>query len=811
MQPLPSAVSLLALSLSVSAALTVAAHAQDGASPVADPETSAGDEIVVRATRIRGSVDTGQPPLATLDESDIAALGTGSLQELLAAIAPQAGSGRGRGDGQPVVLLNGLRISGFRELRNFPPEAIRKVEVLPEEVALKYGYRPNQRVVNFILKDKFKAFTLDAEGRLPGGGGFSEQELEATLASITTGARLNISGKLTDTSPLTEAERGLVQPATGAPVVAGDPAPGQYRTLIDDGRSAALNLTWARGFGPGSSLSLNGAVEKKNARSLFGLDGAILTEPDGSAFYRTTLQGGALARDVETITAQAGTALNRPLGAWMLSATADYSHVSTDSTVDRRADFAGLQALVSAGLLAADGPLPALVLPMPDTARSNTDNAAGLVTLVGQPVRLPGGEVSLTGKAGYAWSSIDSTDSRNPGLATRLRRGNTSAGFSMDVPLTSRREGFGAGIGDLSVNVNADVNDLSDFGTLWGYGAGLTWSPVEKLSLQASYIASEAAPGLADLGAPTLVTPGVSLYDFVRGETVLASVTTGGNPLLAREKQRDLKFAVNWELPWLKNSNFVAEYFRNRSYDTTNAFPLLTPAIEAAFPGRVTRDAAGRLVAIDQRPVTFAQEDGQRLRYGVNLGGSLGTPDPNARRSPMAGMARGGGMGPGGGDGRGRWNLAVYHTVRFEESVRITKDGPVLDLLNGDAVAGGGSARHAIELEGGAFYRGFGLRMNGTYTGGSRINGSGLPGAGAITFAPVARLDVRLFADLGRMDSVTKAVPFFKGARIALQIENLFDAQQRVRDGAGAVPLRYQPGYLDPRGRVFELDFRKQF
>jgi len=25
------------------------------------------------------------------------------------------------------------------------------------------------------------------------------------------------------------------------------------------------------------------------------------------------------------------------------------------------------------------------------------------------------------------------------------------------------------------------------------------------------------------------------------------------------------------------------------------------------------------------------------------------------------------------------------------------------------------------------------------------------------------------------------------------------------------VPLGYQPGYIDPRGRVFELSFRKRF
>jgi hypothetical protein len=32
-----------------------------------------------------------------------------------------------------------------------------------------------------------------------------------------------------------------------------------------------------------------------------------------------------------------------------------------------------------------------------------------------------------------------------------------------------------------------------------------------------------------------------------------------------------------------------------------------------------------------------------------------------------------------------------------------------------------------------------------------------------------------------------------------------------VRDNNGAVPLSYQPGLLDPQGRVFEVSFRKRF
>jgi outer membrane receptor protein involved in Fe transport len=125
------------------------AIAQDDEDMPVDENTSG--EIVVTAERIRGSVDTDVPPVEQLNEADIASLGASSLTDLVAAVAPQANSGRGRGGGMPIILLNGQRVSGFRELRDLPPEAIRQVQIFPEEVALKYGYGPYQRVINFIL------------------------------------------------------------------------------------------------------------------------------------------------------------------------------------------------------------------------------------------------------------------------------------------------------------------------------------------------------------------------------------------------------------------------------------------------------------------------------------------------------------------------------------------------------------------------------------------------------------------------------------------------------------------------------------
>ena len=56
-----------------------------------------------------------------------------------------------------------------------------------------------------------------------------------------------------------------------------------------------------------------------------------------------------------------------------------------------------------------------------------------------------------------------------------------------------------------------------------------------------------------------------------------------------------------------------------------------------------------------------------------------------------------------------------------------------------------------------------------------------------------------------------KAAPWLKGFRLALVVDNIFDAQRRITDSTGTVRLRYQPGYTDPQGRYVELSLRKVF
>lgn len=810
-----SLVSLIVLLGSASLpALALAEEAQPapGAMDAAAEEAeAAGGEIVVVATRLVGTVDAPQPPVMTLNEAEIGSYGASSLADLITALGPQTGSGRGRGEGRPVILFNGQRIANFREMRNVPPEAIRRMEVLPEEVALRFGYQANQRVINFILKDNFTSRSFDLEYQAPTRGGFAENEFEATVLKFGKSSRLNLNVQAKDNSALLEGERGVIQQDGTLPAVAGDPDPAFARTLIADARELSLTGSWSGGLGEAGSagsLSLNGSITRGDSRSLSGLNRVTLIGPGGETALRSF--GEPLARDRRSVTLAGGGAWNTSFNRWQFSATVDASHADVETRIDRRANAADLVAAAASGLLAADAALPPLGYAGADRTRSRSLSVNSLATLSGTIANLPAGEMSTTFKAGFEHSAIRSLDSRLAGR-TRLTRDNGYGGINLSVPIASRRNGVLEGLGDLSLNFSAGVAELSDVGGLADWSAGLTWNPTERLGLQASWFVNEEPPSLSNLGGPVSQTFNVPVYDFLRGETVLATIIDGGNPGLSKEKQRDLKLALNWKLPVIKDSSLIVEYFRNRSDDVTASFPVLTGPIEAAFPDRVVRDTDGRLVSIDRRAITLARTEGSRLRWGLNVSGALGKPNAEA-----AAQGRGGGMrmpGPmgGGGDGRGRWNLSAYHTVRFTDRVLVAPGGPELDLLGGDALSGGGSVRHSLQLEGGTFYSGFGLRANAGWTGPTTLKATGAPGTSDLRFGEVIDVDLRAFVNFDQQKSVVEAVPFLKGSRLSFVVENLFDSRQKVTDASGATPLGYQKDYLDPRGRVLGIDFRKVF
>lgn len=768
----------------VAAAQSVPDSAQ-AAPPSADVPDDADDSaIVVTAPRIKGSVETDVPPELVLEESAIQSYGASNLTDLVSALSTQTRSGNSRGGGMPIILLGGRRISNFGELRDLPPEAVQRVEVFREEVAVAYGYSPDQRVVNIILKENFSAVTAEVERGGPTGGGYAESELQTTYIKLNNNQRLNLSAQYDRDSALTEAERDILRDGVQ------DQA---FRTLRSSNESLQLNGTLARQLTDRVWGTLNLRYDIADTEGLLGLP---LIAPGTDP----------LVRDGRTRALRIGTTFDGNLGRWRWTLTGNHDISRSRSFTDR-------------DTLAGNT----------DEARSKTTTTNAIYSINGPLLELPAGQVNANFRAGFDLLRFESEAVRlGTPSATSLARDEANGRVNIDIPLASRNRGVATALGNLSINGNLGYRDLDDFGGLLNYGYGLNWSPVQGLNLMASVQREEAAPSVSQLGDAIVVTQNVTVYDFVRGETAQVTLLTGGNPALRAEERRDLKIGLNYSPPKIDNLNLSVNYFRNRSLDPIAGFPALTADVEAAFPGRIVRDGTGRLVSVDQRSINYLASRNDGLRWGVNFFKQFGMPQG---RGPGAGGGPGGGGGPRGPGGRGggggpmmmmggapqggRWNIGLFHTVRFTDEVILAPGTAPLDLLNGDVVGGsGGSARHQFDLDAGWFNKGIGVRVTAAWQSGTDVKGSPIPGGGVspdLEFSSLFTVGFRLFVDFNQRTQLVKDIPFLKGARLAFRVNNLFDEIQTVRDSTGVTPLRYQPGYVDADGRNFQISFRKLF
>jgi uncharacterized membrane protein YgcG len=614
---------------------TTVAQPQPAAVPQADDdeiESANGNavssgEIIVSGQRLRGQLVVDQAPLLQLDEQAIAAEGVTSITDLIAQISAQTGSARGRGGGQPVILVNGIRIGSFREFANYPPEALARVEVFPEEVAQRFGFPPDRRVINLILKENYSNRRADLEFETPSRGGYTRNEQQFGVLKIADGGRINANIEVEDTSLLTEDERDIRQTEGSVSDISGDPDQARFRSLLADTFDLEANLSWAKAIiDSGTSLSANINYERNESRSLDGLNTVVLTDdPNQAGIVRTFGADTPLARRSSTDTISAAGSVTRPVNRFRLTSTFDGSLAETETEIDKRFDTQPLRDAALAGTLALDGPLPTNAAAGFDVARNRVINGQSLTTLEGPLGELPAGEVLATFDVGLDWRRIESADTRSA-VDVGLTRRQLSSGANVVIPITNRRTGVADALGTFTLNVQVGVEDLSDFGTLGDWNAGLNWEPFDGLALSATYIWREVAPSLGALGNPTIVNFNVPVFDFTRGESVLADVTTGGNPDLPAETQRDWKFAANWQLPFWDSTRLTVEYIRNRSDDVVSGFPQITPEIEAAFPGRVTRDVDGRLIAVDRRSVSFSETRADRLQFTFSTSGSIGAP-----------------------------------------------------------------------------------------------------------------------------------------------------------------------------------------
>lgn len=831
----------VALTSGVAVAQTAApaeAHEFDGEAEV--------EELVVAGVRtLPGSVSGDIKPELTISPREIRAYGVATVSELLDALAPQTASG-GSSGGRPVTLINGGRVSGFSEIRDLPTEAIARVDILPEELSLRYGYPADQKVVNIVLRQRFRAWLAEGSATTPTqSGGGETLAAHGGLLRILQGQRIMLDAKVTQVDPIYESDRD---------VVGGD---GSFRSLQAESTDVTLNAVLARPLGKGVAGSLNGTFQSTDTDSRLGV----------SPFSTQALMRRSNVDDARLAASAAGA-----FAGWQWSYTGEVARNVSKSDTDRA--ISGLA--------------------YTDSTKAVTTSAQSDVVLNRALFKLPAGQVSSTFTARASTLELES-DALRAGVtqSTDLSRSIGELRANFDLPITRADEGLGETIGKLSGNLNLGVQHLSDFGDLQTIGYGLNWTPVSPIRVLASFSRTDQAPTINQLGDPVTATPGVRVFDLQRGETAEVIRVTGGQRDLDSGQRDVLRLGLTYKPFEKTNLTLQANYTSSRTKDAIVSFPSASTQVEDAFPDRFIRNADGVLTQIDARAVNFARQSRDELRWGFTYSRPVGptpTPDQMAafrrrgesqaaggQAAPGAGQQAGGqrganpsaaaqqagqpgaaatteggpppgapgdgpppgaGQGPGGGNfaggpggggpgggpgggGRGGgfggfggggprggvFQIGLYHTVAFRDDILIRPGLPVLDLLDGAAVgAGGGSPRNQVDLQSNFTKGGLGVAMNAKWQSSTRVIGSGTDGD--LEFSDMTTVNLRLFADLGAQP-MARQNPWMRGARVTLAIDNLFDERQEVRTAAGVTPISYQPDLLDPVGRSVRLTVRK--
>ncbi|WP_031310411.1 hypothetical protein, partial [Sphingobium sp. C100] len=429
-----------------------------------------GEEIIVTGQPQRGAVIGEIEAEQQLSSADVRALGVTSISELITELEPQT-------NGTPIILLNGKRISSFSEIRDLPSEAVARVDILPEQVALSYGYAPTQKVVNIVLRQRFRAENGEFKLGTTTEGGRENGEVEAGIIRIQGDNRFTLNLEYSRAARLLESERDIVttpanrpyalagnvtstvqgaeidpalsalagqsvtvaavpaSAANGAPTlddfVAGANAQAgvdltRYRTLSPATENFSANATLARALG-GVSATINGRLELSENDSLQGLSTAALGLNAGSPFspfgqdvtlYRYLAQAGALGQQVRGTTGHVGVTLNGQIGRkWQWSFTGNGDLSITRTRTDRGVDTDAIQAALDAGDASVnpygDFAPGLLATRMTDTARAKSQAVQADLLVSGALFRLPAGDVMTSIRLGGSANGFESRSVRS--------------------------------------------------------------------------------------------------------------------------------------------------------------------------------------------------------------------------------------------------------------------------------------------------------------------------------------------------------------------------------------------------------------
>lgn len=785
------------------------------------------------------------------DRDAIDSYGASTIDELLGDVQLELGD---EAD-QPLIFVNGKRINDLSEIGGLPVEALRGVQVLPRGSAVRVGGTAGQRVISITLNQHVRSATVTAAGKLATDGGYHAARGEGILTKVQGNRRANLTLRGRGESRLFESDRGIIQPnplfpfalggnlvayptagaeidpllsAAAGTIVTVAPVPstpnptlsgfasaanqaaftdiGQYRTLRPATRTYDLEGSDAAPITGWLNASASLRLDRNTSRSLRGLPSSLFvlrptnlasffSRPVGLAYYGTTpLRSSTVRNDGEL-----NITLNADLGSWSGDLNARHQ-ITRSRTLSERQNGGFTTILPDSFNPFATAPTTLIGLQTDRITSSNRTDLARL-SMTGPVVKLPAGPLVATIEGRVQRDRIDSTSTFGSFGNQRIAQQVEAARAAFDIPITSRSNDVGGDIGDLSATAEIGRAHYSKGGNLGLSSVGLNWEPRPVLRLHASYEQSELPASVETLGGAVYVYQNVRVFDPLVGQTVDVTEITGGNPNLRAQKTSIKRVGALLRLVPRINLQLNAEYTDTDRRNFVSSLPEASAAVMLAFPERYVRDSSGALTTMDLRPVNFASDREKRLRWGFTLNAKIkdGTPAAPAQRGTPRRPRQ----------PNTYFQLTANHSMVFSDRIIIREGLAPVDLLGGGAIGiGGGRLRHQIDGTAALTRGGTGIRAGVTWRGASslvsRING----GTEVLHFTPVMLINLRAFADLKQ---VLPHSQWAKGFRISLDVINLTNDRQSVRDRYGTTPLQYQPAYRDALGRTVELELRKVF
>ena len=710
-----------------------------GEPPAPEPEYEESydsEEIVVTASQTEyGAVLGDAKPELRFNAGDVMSFGVSSIGELLEELSPQVDGGTEA----PVFLLNGKRLKNIGEIRRYPARAIMRVDVFPPDVAVRYGYAPTQKVLNIVLRPRFRENSVEVEASTSDQFDYGSQSLTATTLLINQEKRTFISAGYSRSDKLMASERlgngrysgrpyslqGNIGPAEGnseidpaLSALAGSPVNiaalpewdgalslddfaqtanqrsltdlNDYRTLMPSSRTieGAASITGKLGEDINATASLN--LEQTRSTNLVGLSGSTLpvagTNPYSPFSEDVTLYqyigNSPLERRARNTSVEATTTANGTHDGWNWDFEAGLTYGRQNLRADRGPDDDLLAAEIGAGAL---NPFN---LAGQDLSRFGAHDRSIETSRVFQASMLGSRIIGRT-EAGEITTSLN-LEAQHQRLKNEVMNGametsrtgqylNTSGTASFSIPVLSADPDLSP-IGGVVLSPYVGFDTSGKFGTKMSWGAGVMWSPHGNVQLTVNYSDDAVYPTMSNLYGIEFRLPGELIYDPVLGQMVSATEISGGNADLRSGRQEMVKANLSVRPFTGKSYMLTASFTQSTLHNGVTRFPDPTSELEAQFPSRFIRGETGELLAFDSRPVNAYRSKQTRLRFGINATWRVtdeGITADTSRGGPPRGFGGPGGPGgPGSRGGAGEMQSRAESMSQPRASDRAGGDGP---------------------------------------------------------------------------------------------------------------------------------------